>query len=60
MPVKLLNLLDIENGTSLRAEATTAAIQIAQELSEGMTQAQRKAAHEFLHEIANAIRWPPS
>jgi hypothetical protein len=56
-PVKLLNLLDIEHGASLRAEATSVAARVAQELSEGMTQSERIATHEFLTEVANAVRW---
>lgn len=56
--VKLLNLMDIEHGVSLRAESTTAAVRIALELSDGMTQAGRIATHEFLIEIAKAVRWP--
>ena len=56
--VKLLNLLDIERGASLRAESTHVAAQIARELSEGMTQAERIATHEFLTEVARAVRWP--
>jgi hypothetical protein len=56
--VKLLNLLDIGHGASLRAESTSVAVRIAQELSDGMTQAGRVATHEFLTEIAKAVRWP--
>jgi transcriptional regulator with XRE-family HTH domain len=56
--VKLLNLMDIEHGVSLRAESTLAAVRIARELSDGMTQAGRIATHEFLIEIAKAVRWP--
>jgi hypothetical protein len=56
--VKLLNLMDIEHGVSLRAESTSAAVRIARELSDGMTQAGRIATHEFLMEIAKAVRWP--
>jgi len=56
--VKLLNLMDIEHGVSLRAESTSAAARIARELSDGMTQAGRIATHEFLTEIAKAVRWP--
>ena len=55
---KLLNLLDVEHGVSLRAESSTIAGRIARELSEGMTQAGRIATHEFLVEIAQAVRWP--
>jgi hypothetical protein len=55
---KLLNLLDIEQGASLRAESTAAAVRIAHELAEGMTQAERIAVGEFLTEVANAVRWP--
>lgn len=55
---KLLNLLDVEHGVSLRAESSTIAVRIARELSEGMTQAGRIATHEFLVEIAQAVRWP--
>jgi len=57
--VKLLNLLDIEHGASLRAESTVAAVRVARELSEGMTQAERIAIHQFLTEVADAVRWPP-
>ena len=56
--VKLLNLMDIEHGVSLRAESTLAAVCIARELSDGMTQAGRIATYEFLSEIAKAVRWP--
>jgi hypothetical protein len=56
--VKLLNLLDIGHGASLRAESTSAAVRIARELSDGMTQAGRIATHEFLMEMAKAVRWP--
>jgi hypothetical protein len=56
--VKLLNLLDIERGASLRAESTAVAVCIARELSEGMTQTERIAVHEFLTEVARAVRWP--
>jgi transcriptional regulator with XRE-family HTH domain len=55
---KLLNLLDVEHGVSLRAESSAIAVRIARELSEGMTQAGRIATHEFLTEIAQAVRWP--
>lgn len=54
----LLNLLDVEHGVSLRAESSTIAVRLARELSEGMTQAGRIATHEFLVEIAQAVRWP--
>ena len=57
--VKLLNLLDIAHGASLRAESNDAAVRVARELSEGMTQAERIAIHEFLTEVAGAVRWPP-
>jgi transcriptional regulator with XRE-family HTH domain len=57
-PVKLLNLLDIERGAKLRANATSAAVRLARELSEGMTQAERVAVHQFLNEIADNVRWP--
>lgn len=59
-PVQLLNLLDIERGAKLRATATATATaaRLARELSEGMTQAERIAAHQFLNEIANNVRWP--
>ncbi len=57
--VKLLNLLDIERGASLRAESAAVAVRIARELSEGMTRAERIATHQFLTEIASAVRWPP-
>ena len=57
--VKLLNLLDIEHGASLRAESSVAAVRVARELSEGMTQAERIAIHEFLTDVAAAVRWPP-
>jgi len=56
--VKLLNLLDIGRGASLRAESTSVALRVARELSDGMTQAERIATHEFLTEIAQAVRWP--
>jgi hypothetical protein len=55
--VKLLNLMNIEYGVSLRAESTSAAVRIARELSDGMTQAGRIATYEFLTEIAKAVRW---
>ena len=57
-PVKLLNLLDIEHGASLRTESAAVARRIADELSEGMTRAERIATHEFLTEVARAVRWP--
>lgn len=57
-PVKLLNLLDIERGAKLHANATAAAARAALELSEGMTQAERIAVHQFLYEVANNVRWP--
>ena len=55
---RLLNLLDIEHGASLRAESAQVAAQVARELSEGMTQAERIATHEFLTQVASAVRWP--
>lgn len=55
--VKLLNLMDLEHGVSLRAESTLAAARIGRELSDGMTQAGRIATYEFLSEIAKAVRW---
>lgn len=54
----MLNLLDIDRGASLRAESTSVAVRVARELSDGMTQAERVATHEFLTEIAQAVRWP--
>ncbi len=56
--VKLLNLMDIGHGASLRAESTSVAVRIARELSDGMTQAERIATHKFLTEVARAVRWP--
>ena len=56
--VKLLNLLDIGRGASLRAESTSVAVRVARELSDGMTQAERIATHEFLTEVARDVRWP--
>jgi hypothetical protein len=56
--VRLLNLLDIGLGASLRAESTSVAARVARELSDGMTPAERIATHEFLTEIAQAVRWP--
>jgi hypothetical protein len=56
--LKLLNLLDVERGASLRVELTAFAMRVAHELSEGMTQAERIAAAEFLTEVASAVRWP--
>jgi transcriptional regulator with XRE-family HTH domain len=56
--VRLLNLLDIGRGASLRAESTSVAVRVARELSDGMTQAERIATHEFLTDIAQAVRWP--
>jgi hypothetical protein len=56
--VKLLNLLDIERGASLRAESAAVAVRIARELSEGMTRAERIATHQFLTDVAAAVRWP--
>jgi hypothetical protein len=56
--VRLLNLLEIGRGASLRAESTSVAVRVARELSDGMTQAERIATHEFLTEIAKAVRWP--
>jgi hypothetical protein len=56
--IKLLNLLHIGHGVSLRAESTSVAMHIARELSDGLTQTGRVAAHEFLIEIAKAVRWP--
>lgn len=56
--VKLLNLLDIEQGAALRAESNATAARLARELSEGMTQAERIAVHEFLNEVARVVRWP--
>jgi hypothetical protein len=53
--VKLLNLIDIERGASLRAESAAVAVSVARELSEGMT---RIAADEFLTDVARAVRWP--
>jgi transcriptional regulator with XRE-family HTH domain len=57
-PVKLLNLLEIGRGAKLRASATAAAVRLARELSEGMTEAERVAVHQFLYEIADHVRWP--
>jgi hypothetical protein len=43
----------------LRVESDAAAVRIARELcAEGMTQAERIAIHEFLTQIAKAVRWP--
>jgi|HubBroStandDraft_1064217.scaffolds.fasta_scaffold08721_6 hypothetical protein len=56
--VRLLSLLDIEQGASLHAESAALAARIVRELSEGMTQAERIATHEFLREVASALRWP--
>ena len=56
--VKLLSLIDIERGASLRAESATVAVSVARELSEGMTRAERIATHKVLTEVARAVRWP--
>jgi hypothetical protein len=40
--VRLLNLLDIEYGASLRAESNASAARLARELSEGMTPGLRR------------------
>jgi hypothetical protein len=59
-PVTLLNLLDVEHGTSLQTQSNAAAVRIARELcAEGMTRAERIALHEFLIKVADAVRWPP-
>jgi hypothetical protein len=58
--VRLLNLLDIERGASLRAESKAVAVRLARELSEGMTQDERIAVHEFLNDVARTVRWPES
>ena len=39
--VKLLNLIDVERGASLRAESTAVAVSVARKLSERMTRAER-------------------
>jgi len=56
--VKLLSLLDIERGASLRAESAEVAVRIARELSEGMTRVERIAIREFLNDVGRAVRWP--
>jgi hypothetical protein len=56
--VKLLNLIDIERGASLRAESAAVAVSVARELSEAMTRAERIATHELLTDVARAVRWP--
>jgi len=56
--VKLLNLIDLERGASLRAESAAVAVSVARELSEGMTRAERIATHELLTDVARAVRWP--
>jgi len=56
--IKLLNLIDIERGASLRAESAAVAVSVARELSEGMTRAEHIATHEFLTDVARAVRWP--
>jgi transcriptional regulator with XRE-family HTH domain len=58
IPVNLLDLLDIKRGAALRTEAAAVAARVAHELSEGMTQAERIAVHQFLTEVADAVRWP--
>jgi hypothetical protein len=55
----LLSLVDLGEGTALQAEANAVAARVAREMSAGMTQAQRIAAHEFLVEVARHMRWPP-
>jgi hypothetical protein len=55
--VKLLNLIDIERGASPRAESAAVAVSVARELSEEMTRAERIATHEFLTDVARAVRW---
>lgn len=55
----LLSLVDLGEGTALQAEANAVAARVAREMSVGMTQAQRIAAHEFLIDVARHVRWPP-
>jgi hypothetical protein len=54
----LLSLVDLGEGTALQIEANAVAARVAREMSAGMTQAQRIAAHEFLVEVARHVRWP--
>ncbi len=54
----LLGLADLGHGASLQAEADAMAARLAREMSEGMTQAQRVAVHEFLTKVAGKVRWP--
>jgi hypothetical protein len=57
-PVTLRSNVDVELGVTLRAESYAAAVRIARELcAEGVTQPERIALYEFLHKIADAVRW---
>jgi hypothetical protein len=51
--------MDVELGVTLRTESDAAAVRVARELcAEGITQPERVALYEFLHKIADAVRWP--
>ena len=54
----LLGLIDLGHGASMQAATNAMAAQLAREMSEGMTPAERIAVDEFLTKVALKVRWP--
>jgi hypothetical protein len=51
----MLSLIDLERGAAMRADYGNYVKLVARELSEGMTQDQRKAAGYFLSEVSTEL-----
>jgi hypothetical protein len=51
----MLSLIDLEQGTTMRADYENYVKLVARELSQGMTQDQRYAAGHFLSQVSTAL-----
>jgi hypothetical protein len=59
VPATVRGIPDIELAITMRAESDATARRIARDICpEDSTQAERIAIYDFLHKVANAVRWP--
>ena len=58
-PATLRSILDVELAITMRAESNAAARRIARQMChDGITKEERVAMYEFLHKVAEAVRYP--
>jgi hypothetical protein len=59
VPGSLRGIADVELAITMRAESDAVARRMACEMChEGITKQERIAIYDFLHKVAEAVRWP--